>query len=230
MKRIAQIGLIFLFAIIISGVNGQTPPPPPPFYTYNLAAGKITATTVDLSWEEDSYVDIHIFEVLIYTELTDSLVYQNIQQNTMSAHIEGLKINTAYKWVVVKLWDTNSKDLDKSVIHNLPDKFKTSAYTMTELPKGVQLSTDNISDEKNNQIVLSAYVSSADGNVHIRINKDKSSSNLQIFNISGQVVYNETINASGTLTREISLQSNAKGLYFVRLSNKSFIKTIKLSI
>ena len=83
-------------------------------------------------------------------------------------------------------------------------------------------------DEVASKVKMNLYPNPANNNVQLSIAGVSGNVNCAILDMSGRVVYNQTINAE--TTNNINLSSLAKGAYFVRITNKDFTKVEKLIV
>jgi len=51
-----------------------------------------------------------------------------------------------------------------------------------------------------------------------------------MININGKTIYSKKFNGIKTLNENIDVDSYAKGIYYIRISNKSFVKQEKVVI
>ncbi len=83
-----------------------------------------------------------------------------------------------------------------------------------------------ISESYNNQIKANTYPNpSKTGYFTITTNKFDNNTNYTIIDLSGKLIKSGKIHNEKTL---IDLSENAKGIYFIKIQNKSGIKTLKL--
>lgn len=67
----------------------------------------------------------------------------------------------------------------------------------------------------------------ANGRLSVIINKNNSPAQFKIINLTGQVVYSETIFEQGNLTKTFDVSSLAKGIYILKGTNNNSVKTLK---
>jgi hypothetical protein len=53
---------------------------------------------------------------------------------------------------------------------------------------------------------------------------------MEIYDITGQNIYSESVNGNGIVSKPIDLTGFAKGMYFVRVSNGTITHTEKLIV
>ena len=76
---------------------------------------------------------------------------------------------------------------------------------------------------------IKVYPNPTSGMLNVSLPKAFPESELSIFNISGQLVYNERILDNNDL-RQINMTAYLPGIYFIRLTNSEYIKTIKFIV
>jgi hypothetical protein len=75
---------------------------------------------------------------------------------------------------------------------------------------------------------IKVYPNPTTGIVNIALPNAGTASDLVIFNMSGQTVYSEKVSALDNTTKQVDMSTYQQGVYFVRVSNDQFTKTIKL--
>ena len=79
-----------------------------------------------------------------------------------------------------------------------------------------------------NRVNMNLYPNPANNNVKLTIAGVSGNVNCAILDMSGRVVYSQTLNAE--VANNINLSNLAKGAYFVRITNKDFTKVEKLIV
>ena len=86
---------------------------------------------------------------------------------------------------------------------------------------------EGINDVASN-VSMSLYPNPANSNVKLDITGVNGNVNCTILDMSGRVVYSQSINAEEATT--INVSNFAKGAYFVRITNNEFTKVEKLVV
>ena len=83
-------------------------------------------------------------------------------------------------------------------------------------------------NEATGSVSMNIFPNPASGKVNVEVSGVNGSVNCSVLDMSGRMVYNQTINAEQTTTIDIS--NLAKGAYFVRITNNEFSKVEKLVV
>ena len=91
--------------------------------------------------------------------------------------------------------------------------------------KGTKSTTDNTISVND----MSVYPNPTTGVVNVTLPELSTASDLTIFNMSGQLVYSEKVSTlnNGSI-KQLDMSAYQQGVYFVRLNNEQYVKTIKL--
>ena len=91
--------------------------------------------------------------------------------------------------------------------------------------KLMDVSSSISSDEE-----LKVYPNPSNGLITVNMPVNSDESELSIFNMSGQVVYTEKVLSLNDSNKQIDMSAYGRGVYFVRLTNSEYVKTIKLIV
>jgi type IX secretion system substrate protein/beta-propeller repeat-containing protein len=82
----------------------------------------------------------------------------------------------------------------------------------------VIFNVNNVGIAENSELsLMNLYPNPTSGNVTLEFNlNDASSVQLNVMNISGQVIYSETMNAAGNFKKQIDLSGYANGIYYLQ--------------
>lgn len=123
--------------------------------------------------------------------------------------------NSGYRFV---RWNDNNTQAQRTVVVN--GNVTYTAYFEQGGAQGINDVASNVS--------MSLYPNPANNNVKLDITGVNGNVNCTILDMSGRVVYSQSINAEEATT--INVSNFAKGAYFVRITNHEFTKVEKLVV
>ena len=85
-------------------------------------------------------------------------------------------------------------------------------------------------NEVNDNVTISVVPNPSNGMFYLTVNGMDGNAVMEIYDITGQNIYSESVNGSGIVSKPIDLTGFAKGMYFVRVSNGTITHTEKLIV
>ncbi|MDR0926990.1 MAG: S8 family peptidase [Ignavibacteria bacterium] len=167
-------------------------------------ANVVDFALITFKWESSQDAALYSFQIS-----SDGTSYQNLLSNTTSIILQGATNNKTYYWRVRAI-NAVGDSSDLSDVWT----FKTGPTSIADTPSP--------------EISLLLFPNAVTNNVSILVNGVSGVSTIQVFDISGNMIYTNTIESENGFTDNVDMSNYATGSYLVRVSNGKDVVTEKL--